>query len=64
MAPQLVAEARFVLAQALWSKRQERKRARALAEQARDALAAAQGPGQSDVDFEEVDAWLATHRLN
>ncbi|MEM9461111.1 MAG: tetratricopeptide repeat protein [Myxococcota bacterium] len=63
VAPELIAEARFVLAQALWSKRHERARARALAVQARDALAAAGGPGWSDVDLDEVDAWLATHRI-
>ncbi|MEM9463495.1 MAG: tetratricopeptide repeat protein [Myxococcota bacterium] len=60
---QLLAEARFVLARALWSERSERARARSLAEQARDALVAAEGPGNSDVELDEVDAWLATHRV-
>ncbi|MEM9462745.1 MAG: serine/threonine-protein kinase [Myxococcota bacterium] len=59
----LLAGARFVLARALWSTRSERAHARALAEQAQDALAAAESPGKSDVDLAEVTAWLATHRV-
>ena len=63
VAPLLLAEARFILAQALWSTQFDRTRARALAEQARDALAAAEGPGHSEVDLADVDTWLATHRV-
>ena len=63
VAPALLAEARFVLARALWNTHSEWARARTLAEQARDALAAAEGPGTSDVDLAEVGAWLATHRV-
>lgn len=62
-APQLLAEARFMLARALWSTKSKRARARALAEQARDALAAAGRPGESDIEFADVDAWLARHRV-
>ncbi|MEM9459372.1 MAG: tetratricopeptide repeat protein [Myxococcota bacterium] len=63
VAPQLLAEARFVLAQALWSEKHERPRAHVLAVQARDALATAEDPGESDLDLEEIDAWLVTHRV-
>ncbi|MEM9462746.1 MAG: serine/threonine-protein kinase [Myxococcota bacterium] len=62
VAPQLIAEARFVLARALWNMGSERAPARALAEQARDALAANESPGESVIDLAMVDAWLATHR--
>ncbi|MEM9459377.1 MAG: serine/threonine-protein kinase [Myxococcota bacterium] len=62
-APELLAEAHFVLAQALWSKRHERPQARALAEQAREALAASESPGESEVDLDDVNTWLATHRV-
>ena len=61
VAPTLLAEARFVLARALWSERHERARAHALAGQARDAYAE-HGPGKED-DLAEVEAWLATHRV-
>ncbi|MEM9453294.1 MAG: tetratricopeptide repeat protein [Myxococcota bacterium] len=57
--PTLLAEARFVLARALWSKHSERSRARALAEQARRAYAE-HGKGRED-DLAEVNAWLTTH---
>ncbi|MEM9460805.1 MAG: serine/threonine-protein kinase [Myxococcota bacterium] len=66
VAPDRLAEARFVLAAALWNDRTERERARALAEQARDALAAADGaggPGGAALGLDQVEAWLATHRL-
>ena len=63
VAPELLVQARFVLAQALWSERHGRARARVLAKQAREALAAAEGPSESDVDLEEVEAGLATHRV-
>ncbi|MEM9461645.1 MAG: tetratricopeptide repeat protein, partial [Myxococcota bacterium] len=61
VAPQLLAEARFVLACALWSTPSMRSRAHALAQQAREALAAAGGPGEADIDLADVEAWLATH---
>ena len=63
VASEMLAEARFVLARALWSARHERARARALAEQAREALVAAEGLGDAKVDLDEIDAWLATHRV-
>ena len=63
VAPELLAEARFVLARALWPQRAERTRARALAQQARDALAAAEGPGVVDLEIAVLDAWLAEHRV-
>ncbi|MEM9459883.1 MAG: hypothetical protein AAGF11_37250 [Myxococcota bacterium] len=59
--PTLLAEARFVLAQALWSDHNEQPRARALAEQAQEALATADDPARSTVDLDEIDDWLATH---
>jgi len=62
VAPPLVAEARFTLARALWNDRAGRKRAHALAQQARDAMAATEGPSETDVDITEVDTWLAKHR--
>ncbi|MEM9458441.1 MAG: serine/threonine-protein kinase [Myxococcota bacterium] len=63
MPPELLAEARFVLARALWSDRRQRARARALAEQARDDRPKTEGPGEAEVDLGEIDAWLATHRI-
>ena len=63
VAPGLLADARFVLARALWNDQTQRKRARALAEQVRDALAAADRPGGVDPSLDEVEAWLATHRV-
>ena len=63
LAPELLAEARFMLAQTLWNEQHERSQARALAEQAREILAAAEGPGASGADLDEVEAWLATHRV-
>ncbi|MEM9461644.1 MAG: tetratricopeptide repeat protein [Myxococcota bacterium] len=62
VAPQLLAEARFVLARTLWSTPSMRPRAHTLATQAQEALAKAGDPGESDVDLAEVEAWLATHR--
>ena len=61
MAPEQLAEARFTLARALWSDRTQHARARALAEQAREGLNAASGPGQVDLDIGEVETWLAEH---
>ncbi|MEM9462744.1 MAG: serine/threonine-protein kinase [Myxococcota bacterium] len=63
VAPQVLAEARFVLARAQWSTHGQRAQARTLAEHAREALAAAEGPDGSNVDLAEIDAWLATHRI-
>ncbi|MEM9463494.1 MAG: hypothetical protein AAGF11_55650 [Myxococcota bacterium] len=63
MAPQLLAEARFVLARPLWTKQHDRSRARTPAEPTRNALATAQHPGNFNVDLDEVNAWLATHRV-
>ncbi|MEM9462100.1 MAG: serine/threonine-protein kinase [Myxococcota bacterium] len=62
VAPNLLAEARFALARALWSTHHEQARALALANQARDALAAAKAPGDTGVDLAQIDAWLAEHR--
>ena len=59
--PLLLADARFVLARSLWSKRSERARARALAEQVRRAYAE-HGPGREE-DLADVDTWLATHHV-
>lgn len=50
------ADARFVLARALWPDPAERARARALAEQARDGYATL---GEDHPGVEEVRAWLA-----
>jgi eukaryotic-like serine/threonine-protein kinase len=51
-----VAEARFVLARALWDASRERPRALALAEQAREAYREA-GDGKA-MELAEVEAWL------
>lgn len=59
--PTVLADARFVLAQALWSKRSERARARTLAEQAREAYAK-HGQGGED-DLAEIMTWLAEHHV-
>lgn len=59
--PELLADARFVLAKALWSDKTQRSRARALAEQARDAYAKA---GEGRIEYlAEAEAWLAEHRV-
>ncbi|MEM9463559.1 MAG: serine/threonine-protein kinase [Myxococcota bacterium] len=63
VAPELLADTRFALARALWSDKTQRVRARALAEQAREALVAAEGPGETDHDLAYVTAWQATHRV-
>ncbi|MEM9452755.1 MAG: serine/threonine-protein kinase [Myxococcota bacterium] len=63
VAPGLLAEARFALARALWSDENERVRARAMAEQARETLSGVEGPGESEVSLAMADAWLATHRV-
>jgi tetratricopeptide (TPR) repeat protein len=59
-APVDLADARFLLARALWSDRTEHPRARALAEQARSAYAEV-GDTKREV-LAEVDRWLAEHR--
>jgi eukaryotic-like serine/threonine-protein kinase len=59
VAPEDLAEARFVLARALWPDEPERPRARELAEQARDALAMC---GKlCERGLAEVEAWLVEH---
>ncbi|MEM9462339.1 MAG: tetratricopeptide repeat-containing serine/threonine-protein kinase [Myxococcota bacterium] len=63
LAPEILANARFVLARALWSTRSERTRARMLAEQTRETLANTEDPGESNIDLGEVETWLATHRV-
>jgi len=62
VAPELLAEAQFVLARALWSDTPSQGRAVQLAEQARDALASGEVSGNADVDQAEVERWLASHR--
>ncbi len=59
VAPELIAEARFVLAQALWNDETERPRARALAERAREVLA--EHGKDAEGALAEADAWLAEH---
>ncbi|MEM9454536.1 MAG: tetratricopeptide repeat protein [Myxococcota bacterium] len=59
-APDRLAEARFMLARALWNDRTERARAQALAQKARDAFAE-RGPGRED-ERATVEAWLAARR--
>ncbi len=56
--PGLLAEARFALARALWTEPDQRGRARTLAQQARDALAASEASGALLVDLAEVEDWL------
>lgn len=60
VAPDLLAEARFLLARSLWPNRAQRSWARELAEQARNAFAE-HGPGRED-DLAEVEEWLRKHR--
>jgi eukaryotic-like serine/threonine-protein kinase len=59
--PHLLAEARFVLAQASWPDHAQRSRARSLAEQARSAYAAL-GASHGDA-LAQAQTWLAEHRL-
>ncbi len=61
-APELLAEARFVLARALWADRGQRPRARVLAEQAQEALVSGEVSGNADLGLDEVEQWLETHR--
>jgi len=55
-----IAEAKVVLAAALWGEPGERRRARELAEGARDVFA---GGPESAEELEGVEAWLAEHPL-
>ena len=57
VAPARLAHARFVLARVSWSDRSQRVRARALAEQARDACTKIDAAD----DLAKVEAWLAEH---
>ncbi|MEM9453810.1 MAG: tetratricopeptide repeat protein [Myxococcota bacterium] len=59
VASMVLAQARFVLARALWTEPSERARAVALAQQAQEAYAG-YGPGRRD-DRVAIEAWLATH---
>ncbi|MEX1367527.1 MAG: tetratricopeptide repeat protein [Nannocystaceae bacterium] len=64
MPPELVAEARFVLARALENASAERSRARALAEQARKSWMDAGAEDSQTTDYlAEVEQWLAEHPL-
>ncbi|MEM9459781.1 MAG: tetratricopeptide repeat protein [Myxococcota bacterium] len=56
VAPHLLADARFVLARALWADRTQLARARTLAEQARDTYAAA-GDG-FETNVAKIEQWL------
>jgi tetratricopeptide (TPR) repeat protein/predicted Ser/Thr protein kinase len=57
--PAHLAKLRFVLARALWADRSQHARARALAQQARDAYAEA-GAAKAE-SMAELDTWLAEH---
>ncbi|MEM9461514.1 MAG: serine/threonine-protein kinase [Myxococcota bacterium] len=59
--PNKLAQARFLLARALWPDHAQRARARALAQQAHEAWTTA--GSDSDDQRRRVEAWLATHRL-
>ncbi|MEM9462747.1 MAG: tetratricopeptide repeat protein [Myxococcota bacterium] len=61
--PVLLAEARFILAKALWPAPSERARARALAKQAKTMAAAVGTRGQPKELIDKAEAWLATHRV-
>ncbi|MCA9649806.1 MAG: serine/threonine protein kinase [Myxococcales bacterium] len=62
MPPELVAEARFVLARALGNDPDQRARARELAEQARDAWSSAGSEDRQTKEYlGEVEKWLAGH---
>ncbi|MEM9463083.1 MAG: tetratricopeptide repeat protein, partial [Myxococcota bacterium] len=62
--PVSLAEARFVLARALWSTPSEQPRARTLAEQARDMLVTVEDRSEAEGDLADIEAWLAEHRVN
>jgi tetratricopeptide (TPR) repeat protein len=57
--PAAIAETRFALAQALWSSPRERPRARHLAQEARNTIAA---EPTLVAKRAEMDAWIAAHR--
>ena len=60
--PELIAEARFVLARALWSDRDQRPHARELAQRARDGWSkAGAGDKQTKEYLAEAERWLAKH---
>ncbi|MEM9462092.1 MAG: tetratricopeptide repeat protein [Myxococcota bacterium] len=59
--PMLLSEARFILADALWSMHSEQARARAMAEQAKQDLVAVGAKGQAKRLLDEIDAWLTEH---
>jgi eukaryotic-like serine/threonine-protein kinase len=62
MAPELLAEGRFVLARILWKDPTERARARSLAEQARIAWSNAGSDDQQTREYlTQVEQWLAEH---
>lgn len=61
VAPGLVAEARFVLARALWPNRAQRDRALALAEQAREVWSQPEWGGDFQEELGDVEQWLAEH---
>ncbi|MEM9453713.1 MAG: serine/threonine-protein kinase [Myxococcota bacterium] len=64
VAPELLAEARFILARALWSEHSERARARELAKQAREVWLEAESKNSTIEEYlAAIDAWLATHRV-
>lgn len=60
VSPALLAEARFLLARALWPDGSQRWRAQELAEQAREGFMES-GDGRRE-DRAEVESWLAQHR--
>jgi tetratricopeptide (TPR) repeat protein len=63
VAPERLAEARFLLARALWAAdRSQRTRARELAEQARDPYA--ELGGAKEEALAEVQGWLAEHEVD
>ncbi|MCX4246040.1 tetratricopeptide repeat-containing serine/threonine protein kinase [Paraliomyxa miuraensis] len=64
MAPELLAEAHFVLARILWSEPGERSRSRSLAEQAHDAWSNARSDDQQTREYlAEVEQWLTEHPM-
>ncbi len=60
--PQLLAEAKFILARSLWSEPSERARARTLAEQAREAWSSADTDDKNTKEYlADVQKWLDEH---
>ncbi len=65
LAPELLAEARFVLARILWSEPGQRSRSRSLAEQARTAWSNAAADDQQTKEYlTQVEQWLAEHTVD